>query len=147
MVAEVCLGKVGAVAAREVSRFARNSRDWQQLVEMWEKQSVFATQSAKVVEAQRAGRLSFDPAELASLLRTYGQGVMPPVWDQLPGLAMPALCLAGALDKKYVAAGERMASLLPNGGFRSIARAGHAPQLEDPDAVAVELRAFLHERL
>src|ERR1700741_638144 len=34
MVAEVCLGKVGAVAAREVSPFARNSRDWQQLIEM-----------------------------------------------------------------------------------------------------------------
>ena len=34
MVAEVCLGKVGAVAAREVSRFARNNRDWHQLVEM-----------------------------------------------------------------------------------------------------------------
>jgi DNA invertase Pin-like site-specific DNA recombinase len=34
MVAYVCLGKVGAVAAREVSRFARNSRDWQQLIEM-----------------------------------------------------------------------------------------------------------------
>ena len=34
MVAQVCLGKVGAVAAREVSRFARNSRDWQQLMEM-----------------------------------------------------------------------------------------------------------------
>lgn len=32
MVAEVCLGRVGAVAAREVSRFARNSRDWQQLI-------------------------------------------------------------------------------------------------------------------
>src|SRR5947209_6605444 len=30
-IAEVCLGKVGAVAAREVSRFARNSHDWQQL--------------------------------------------------------------------------------------------------------------------
>ncbi|RLA16887.1 MAG: recombinase family protein [Gammaproteobacteria bacterium] len=34
MVAEVCLGKVGVVAAREVSRFARNSRDWQRLVEV-----------------------------------------------------------------------------------------------------------------
>src|SRR5882757_4744564 len=33
MVAEVCLGKVGAVAAREVSRFARNSRDWHTLLE------------------------------------------------------------------------------------------------------------------
>src|SRR6201985_2152629 len=39
MVAQVCLGKVGAVKvggvdAREVSVFARNSRDWQQLIEM-----------------------------------------------------------------------------------------------------------------
>ena len=34
MVTQVCLGKVGAIAAREVSRFARNSRDWQQLIEM-----------------------------------------------------------------------------------------------------------------
>jgi len=34
MVSEVCLGKIGAVAAIEVSRFARNNRDWQQLIEM-----------------------------------------------------------------------------------------------------------------
>src|SRR6059036_3404418 len=34
MIAEVCLGRVGAVAALEVSRFARNSREWQQLVEV-----------------------------------------------------------------------------------------------------------------
>ena len=34
MVADVCLGKVGAVAGQEVSRFARNSREWQQLVEV-----------------------------------------------------------------------------------------------------------------
>lgn len=34
MVAAVCMGEVGAVAAREVSRFARNSREWQQLIEM-----------------------------------------------------------------------------------------------------------------
>src|SRR5882757_4082633 len=34
MVTEVCLGKAGAVCAREVSHFARTSRDWQQLIEM-----------------------------------------------------------------------------------------------------------------
>jgi DNA invertase Pin-like site-specific DNA recombinase len=34
MVAEVSLGRVGAVAARELSRFARNSREWQQLIEI-----------------------------------------------------------------------------------------------------------------
>jgi len=34
MPAEVYLGNVGGVVAREVSRFARNSRDWQHLVEV-----------------------------------------------------------------------------------------------------------------
>jgi DNA invertase Pin-like site-specific DNA recombinase len=34
LMADVSLGQVGAVAAREVSRFARNSRDWQQLIEI-----------------------------------------------------------------------------------------------------------------
>lgn len=34
LVADVCMGEVGAVAARELSRFARNSREWQQLIEV-----------------------------------------------------------------------------------------------------------------
>jgi DNA invertase Pin-like site-specific DNA recombinase len=34
MVSDVCLGRVGVVAARELSRFSRNSRDWQQLIEV-----------------------------------------------------------------------------------------------------------------
>jgi DNA invertase Pin-like site-specific DNA recombinase len=34
MVAEVSLAQVGIVAARELSRFARNSREWQQLIEV-----------------------------------------------------------------------------------------------------------------
>jgi DNA invertase Pin-like site-specific DNA recombinase len=34
MVTEVCLGNVGAVAARELSRFARNNTQWHHLIEM-----------------------------------------------------------------------------------------------------------------
>jgi len=34
MVTRVSLGELGAVAAREVSRFARNNREWYQLVEI-----------------------------------------------------------------------------------------------------------------
>lgn len=34
LVAQVSLGEVGAVAARELSRFARNNREWQQLTEI-----------------------------------------------------------------------------------------------------------------
>ena len=117
------------------------------VVDRWERQPVFATQSPGLVAAQRPGRLSHQPAELARLLRTAGQGAMPPVWDRLPELDLPVLCMAGALDETYVAAGRRMASLLPRGTLRTIPEAGHAPQLEEPDAVAAELRAFLDERL
>lgn len=117
------------------------------VVAHWEAQPVFATQSPEVVAAQREGRLSHDPGELAHLLRSYGQGVMPSVWDRLAELTVPVLLLAGELDEKYVAAGRRMAAALPDGAFRMIPGAGHAPQLEAPDAVAAELRAFLDERL
>src|SRR6187200_1504583 len=51
MVAEVCLGQVGAVAAREVSRFARNSREWQQLVEMCRERPLTQEVELVLVEA------------------------------------------------------------------------------------------------
>ena len=117
------------------------------VVARWERQPVFATQPPALVEAQRPGRLAHEPAELARLLRTAGQGAMPSVWDRLPQLELPVLCLAGALDETYVAAGRKMAALLPRGTFRAIAGCGHAPQLEDPAAVAGELGAFLDECL
>lgn len=117
------------------------------VVARWERQPVFATQSEEVVAAQRPGRLSHEPAELARLLRTHGQGTTPAVWAQLSHLRLPVLCLVGALDEHYVAAGRRMASLLPNGICRTIPGAGHAPQLEAPAAVADELLAFLDSRL
>ena len=119
----------------------------EEVVARWEAQPVFATQSEELLAAQRPGRLSHDPADLARMLRSFGQGVMPPVWERLPKLEIPVLLLAGALDEKYVTAGRRMVSLLPNGSLRTIPDAGHAPQLEDPDAVAAELRAFLDERV
>lgn len=34
MVTQVCMGTIGAVAARELSRFARNSPEWQKLIEV-----------------------------------------------------------------------------------------------------------------
>jgi 2-succinyl-6-hydroxy-2,4-cyclohexadiene-1-carboxylate synthase len=117
------------------------------IVERWERQPVFATQPPELVAAQRAGRLSHEPKRLAALLRNAGQGVMPPVWKRLPSLELPVLCIAGALDETYVAAGRRMASLLPRGTLRTIAGTGHAPQLEAPDAVAAELGRFLDECL
>src|SRR3974390_235515 len=53
MVAQVCMGRVGAVAAREVSRFARNSRDWQQLVEVCRVVDTLLLDQEAVYDARR----------------------------------------------------------------------------------------------
>ena len=119
----------------------------EEVVARWEARPVFATQSSEVVAAQRPGRLSFAPDELARMLRGHGQGVMPPVWDRLGQLDLPVLLLAGALDERYAAAGERMSGLLPRAEFRAIPGTGHAPQLEDPAGVAAALGDFLDQRL
>ena len=118
----------------------------EEVVERWEAQPVFATQSLELVEAQRPGRLSHKPAELAELLRSAGQGVMPAVWDRLREVEVPVLLLAGERDEPYVDATLRMASLMGAATQGTVPGCGHAPQLEDPDAVAAALRDFLDAR-
>ena len=56
MVSEVCLGKVGAVAAREVSRFARNSREWQRLVEVCRVVDTVETSLDEITSGGRGGK-------------------------------------------------------------------------------------------
>ncbi len=150
----ILVGVSAGIEDREARRAADEelaawieTRTIEEVVARWERLPLFATQSHALVEAQRPGRHSHDPKDLARLVRTAGQGAMPPVWDRLPGLEIPVLCLAGALDAPYAAAGRRMASLLPDGEFRTIPGCGHAPHLEAPQAVAAELVRFLDERL
>ena len=116
-------------------------------VAVWERQPLFADQSDVLVEAQRAGRLSQDPHDLSSLLRTCGQGVLEPVWRELPGLELPLLAIAGARDQAYAEVAARMAELAPRGSAALVEEAGHAPQLQRPDAVARLLADFLDEYL
>jgi 2-succinyl-6-hydroxy-2,4-cyclohexadiene-1-carboxylate synthase len=118
----------------------------EEVVARWERQPVFANQSAALVEAQRAGRLSHDPRELALLLRSAGQGVLDPVWRELPTLGeLPLLALAGARDEPYLRAARRLAQAVSRGRMAAIETAGHAAQSEQPQAVATLLAAFLDE--
>ena len=119
----------------------------EEIVAVWERQPLFADQSEALVEAQRPGRLSQDPRALALLLRTAGQGALEPVWQRLHGLPLPLLALAGSLDERYAEAARRMARAVPDGRAETVEGAGHAPQLQRPDAVAALLIDFLDEHL
>ena len=156
--AALVLVGVSAGLEDDAARTARRAADerlaaWMErhtieaVVERWEANPVFATQPPEVVGAQRPGRLAHDPRALAALLRSAGQGALPPVWHRLGTLDLPVLLLAGELDPAYAAAARRMAALLPRGVATVVPGAGHAPQLERPAAVAFALRQFLDEHL
>src|SRR4051812_19226483 len=117
----------------------------EEVVEMWERQPVFATQSAVVREQQRAGRLSHDPRSLARLLRSAGQGATPPVWDRLGEQPMPVVLIAGERDSRYVASAHRMAGPIPRAAVEIVPGAGHAAHLEQPDLVAELLDKHLRD--
>ena len=115
------------------------------IVSLWERQPLFADQSESLVEEQRPGRLSHEPRDLALILRTAGQGVLAPVWHELRMLELPLLAIAGARDDGYAAAARRIASVAPRARAAVVENAGHAPQLQRPDAVAELIAAFLDD--
>jgi len=119
----------------------------ERVVEVWERQPLFADQSDLLVEAQRPGRLAQDPRDLALLLRTAGQGALEPVWQELHTFPIPLMALAGSIDERYADAARRMAAAVPTGRVEIVDAAGHAPQLQQPDAVARLLEGFLADLL
>jgi 2-succinyl-6-hydroxy-2,4-cyclohexadiene-1-carboxylate synthase len=116
------------------------------VVSIWERQPLFADQSEGLIEEQRPGRMSHDPAELAMLLRTAGQGVLDPVWHALLTLDLPVLAIAGARDEGYVAAAQRIADTAPRGRAAIVEDAGHAAHLQRPQRVAELIEGFLNRR-
>jgi 2-succinyl-6-hydroxy-2,4-cyclohexadiene-1-carboxylate synthase len=117
------------------------------VVAVWERQPLFADQGDALVQDQRAGRLSHDPRELASLLRTAGQGVLQPVWSELHRLEVPVLAVAGSRDERYGRAAGRLAEKTALGRAATVEEAGHAAQLQRPEAVAALLVDFLDHDL
>jgi 2-succinyl-6-hydroxy-2,4-cyclohexadiene-1-carboxylate synthase len=112
------------------------------VVGVWERQPLFADQADALVEEQRPGRLSADPAALALLLRTAGQGVLEPVWHELLTFELPVLAIAGGRDEGYTSAAHKIAESAPNARARIVADAGHAAHLQQPDEVASLIADF-----
>jgi 2-succinyl-6-hydroxy-2,4-cyclohexadiene-1-carboxylate synthase len=104
-------------------------------LERWIAQPLFASlapQSSGVDDRKAA----YTTAALAHQLRALGQGAQPDNWARLHELRMPVLVVAGELDMKYVYIAHRMAERIPDVRVEIVPGAGHACQLERPEAVA-----------
>ena len=102
----------------------------------WAAQPLFAGMPERASNAAYADRLRNTPQGLANALRGLGTGVMEPLWDRLPELQTPVTLITGERDDKFRALAEAMLQRLPNATHVTIPNAGHAAQLEDPQAVA-----------
>jgi 2-succinyl-6-hydroxy-2,4-cyclohexadiene-1-carboxylate synthase len=102
----------------------------------WGSQPLFADQPERVRAAAYADRLRNTPLGLAAALRGLGTGVMEPLWDRLPELRIPVTLVVGARDEKFRGIAGAMLERLPNARLVVVEGAGHAVQLERPEAVA-----------
>ena len=111
-------------------------------VERWLAQPLFAGLPRWAhFEAERGRNRA---AALAGSLRLAGTGAQEPLWERLGHLAMPVLLISGEDDAKFTAIARDMAAGIgPRATRITITGAGHAAHLEQPDAFAAVLLAWL----
>jgi 2-succinyl-6-hydroxy-2,4-cyclohexadiene-1-carboxylate synthase len=108
---------------------------FEQFIERWGAQQVFAEDPPEVVERAREDQRRNDPRALAAAMRGIGTGEMTPLWRRLGELAMPTAVVVGDRDAKFTAIGRRMAAQLPVGEL-IVLRGGHRLALENPAELA-----------
>jgi 2-succinyl-6-hydroxy-2,4-cyclohexadiene-1-carboxylate synthase len=108
---------------------------FEQFVDKWRSQPLFAGDPPEIVALARADQLRNDPHALAAAMRGLGTGEMVPLWSRLGELTMPVTVLAGERDAKFRAIGERMVSLMSDARLVVIP-GGHGLLLESPDELA-----------
>lgn len=125
-------------ADEQLAAFAQ-SATIEAFADRWMAQPIFAGTPPAVARIWREDLLRSEPAAIAAMLRGLGAGAMPPVWERLGELAMPATVVAGERDAKYVALGERLAAGLPRAELLVVPGVGHGLPREAPEAIAAAI--------
>ncbi|QZZ02859.1 2-succinyl-6-hydroxy-2,4-cyclohexadiene-1-carboxylate synthase [Staphylococcus arlettae] len=114
----------------------------------WEKLPLFYTQyelEKPIRKRIRNMRMNQDPYKLAKALRDYGSGYMPSLWSEITHIDIPVAILAGALDQKFVAIGNKMTNLIPRSKFYEVPHVGHTIHVEDASEFDKIVVGFLNK--
>jgi 2-succinyl-6-hydroxy-2,4-cyclohexadiene-1-carboxylate synthase len=106
------------------------SGDVDGFIERWVSGPMFARLADA---AQTDERRRNSAAGLASSLRLAGTGTQEPLWDRMPGLAVPLMALAGTDDPRFGAHALRLARSVQHGVASLVPGGGHAVHLAQPD--------------
>lgn len=114
------------------------SEPFEDFIESWRTQPLFAADPPAVGEMARADQRRNDPLALAAVMRGLSVGAMTSLWGRLEELEMPVTFVAGTRDEKFRAIGERFAAECPAATLR-VVEGGHGLPLENPEAVSASI--------
>src|SRR5918994_930108 len=122
------------------------SGDFENFLRDWYRQPLFSSlaQEEGLLRRTIGARRRNDPSELARSLRGMGTGSQPSLWEDLEGLAVPALAVAGELDGKYAGISSRMASISTKAEPVVVPGVGHNVHDEAPAQYVALLGRFLY---
>jgi 2-succinyl-6-hydroxy-2,4-cyclohexadiene-1-carboxylate synthase len=131
----------------DAERAAAIMADLPRFLASWYRQPLFAALAARPgFEAWLAERSQGEAASLAAMLLACSPGRQPALWSRLAAFTAPLTFIAGALDQRYVAIGERLVALRPATTLQVIPACGHALLYEAPATIAACLQATLMAR-
>jgi 2-succinyl-6-hydroxy-2,4-cyclohexadiene-1-carboxylate synthase len=111
---------------------------FEQFIEKWRTQPLFAEDPPEVGERAREDQRRNDPIALAKVMRGLGTGEMASLWGRLAELQMPTTFIAGERDLKFRAIGERVVASIANAQLIVIP-GGHGLPLESAGELAAAL--------
>ncbi len=136
------------VAADTALADAILQRGMEWFVNYWSEIDLFQSQKAlselKLMQ-QNHRRLKNSPAALAQSLRSFGAGVMEPLWNYLYTIDVPVLLITGTLDTKFTAINGRMSVMFPLCKHVVVQNAGHNVHLENPTEFVNLINDFIND--
>lgn len=119
--------------------------DLEAFVRDWYGQPLFAplARDGELLRRTVESRLDNDPAELAKSLRGMGTGSQTSLWEELPGLQVPTLAVAGGLDEKFVGISRRMGETCQRVSPAIVPGVGHNVRAEAPGKYLALVGGFI----
>lgn len=118
-------------------------------VEYWLSLPLFDTLKnipAEKYEHLKSIKLMNNKTGLANMLKGFGTGKMPPLWNRLDNFTNPTLLITGGSDKKFTAINQEMAKSFPNAYHKIVLGSGHNVHIEKSEDFIILVNGFLSKK-
>ncbi|GAB4295982.1 MAG: 2-succinyl-6-hydroxy-2,4-cyclohexadiene-1-carboxy late synthase [Ignavibacteriaceae bacterium] len=123
------------------------SKSEEEFIEFWMNRPIFYTQrrfsEEKLKRLKQTKLNNFNKTGTINILKNFGTGIMPPLYDELKNLKIPVLLITGELDTKFTEINKTILIEIESGDLRIIKNSGHNTHLEEPVQFVNAVNSFL----